>query len=563
MTKMKGYEYLAEAFKAYDVSNIFLVPTMLVKTLAELEYRTDIQRIVTHGEKSAVYMADAYARVSGKVGICFGQTVGAANIAAALRDPFLACTPMIALTGGAYPSTRGRHTYQQIEDYPLFKSVTKDTAYVDSIDRLPDTLRQAFRTATTGTPGPVHIQLRDHMGEIELEETDFDMTFEPQFGHVPPFRPEADDASIQRVAELLGAAQQPIIVAGGGARTSGAHAEIVELAESMAIPVATALNAKEIILNDHPLAVGVPGNYSRRSANRAVAEADLVFFIGSHTGSQVTWNWRLPAHGTTVIQLDINPEELGRHYPNTASLLGDAKASLQKLLKAVDRSTADSREGWIGRTKIIVQEYRDEIRDLQHSDAVPIRPERITKELTDLMPPDTILVSDTGHSGLWSGGMIDLAKPGQGYIRCAGSLGWGLPAALGAKLGAPDRPVVLWTGDGGLWYHWSEIETAVRWNINAIIMVNNNHSLNQEIPIWTNAYGGELTGRHGDLWQFNQVDFAAMAESMGATGIRVTEPGDLQNAIERAFAADGPVVLDVVTDINAQAPRILASDVSG
>ena len=563
MTKMKGYEYLAEAFKAYDVSNIFLVPTMLVKTLAELEHRTDIQRIVTHGEKSAVYMADAYARVSGKVGICFGQTVGAANIAAALRDPYLACTPMIALTGGAYPSTRGRHTYQQIEDYPLFKPVTKDAAYVDSIDRLPDTLRQAFRTATTGTPGPVHIQLRDHMGEIELEETDFDMTFEPQFGHVPPFRPEADDASIQRVAELLGAAQQPIIVAGGGARTSGAHEEIVELAESMAIPVATSLNAKEIIINDHPLAVGVPGNYSRRSANRAVAEADLVFFIGSHTGSQVTWNWRLPAHGTTVIQLDINPEELGRHYPNTASLLGDAKASLKKLLKAVDRSTADSREGWVGRTNIIVQEYRDEIRDLQNSDAVPIRPERITKELTDLMPDDTILVSDTGHSGLWSGGMIDLAKPGQGYIRCAGSLGWGLPASLGAKLGAPDRPVVLWTGDGGLWYHWSEIETAVRWNINTVIMVNNNHSLNQEIPIWTNAYGGELTGRHGDLWQFKEVDFAGMAESMGATGIRVTEPSDLQNAIERAFAADGPVVLDVVTDINAQAPRILASDVSG
>ncbi len=563
MTKMKGYEYLAEAFKAYDVSNVFLVPTILVKILAELEARTDIQRIVTHGEKSAVYMADAYARVSGRVGICMGQTVGAANIAAALRDPYLACTPMIAITGGAYPSTRGRHTYPQIEDYPLFKPVTKSSAYVDSIDRLPDTVRQAFRTATTGTPGPVHIQLRDHMGEIELEEADFDMTFEPQFGHVPPFRPEAGDAAIQRVAELLGAAQQPIIVAGGGARTSGAHAEIVELAEAMAIPVATALNAKEIILNDHPLAVGVPGNYSRRSANRAVAEADLVFFIGSQTGSQVTWNWRLPAPGTDVIQLDINPEELGRHYPNTASLLGDATATLQKLLKAVDRSTADSREGWIGRTKILVQEYRDEIHDLQHSDAVPIRPERITKELTDLMPPDTILVSDTGHSGLWTGGMIDLAKPGQGFIRCAGSLGWGLPAALGAKLGAPQRPVLLWTGDGGVWYHWSEIETAVRWNIHAVIMVNNNRSLNQEIPIWTEAYGGKLHGRHGDLWQFNEVNFAEMAESMGATGIRVTKPGDLQSAIERAFAADGPVVLDVITDIDAQAPRIIAADVLG
>ncbi|HEY2201623.1 MAG TPA: thiamine pyrophosphate-dependent enzyme, partial [Solirubrobacteraceae bacterium] len=188
---------------------------------------------------------------------------------------------------------------------------------------------------------------------------------------------------------------------------------------------------------------------------------------------------------------------------------------------------------------------------------VPLRPERLCRELTRLLPPDALVVADTGHAGMWTGGMLDLDSPGHGYIRAAGSLGWALPAALGAALSSPARPVVAFTGDGGLWYHVAELATAVRWGIGAVIIVNDNRSLNQEIHPYTAAYGGRLRGRHGELWKFTDVDLAAVARSMGAIGLRVSDPDRIETTLASAFsqAAEGRTVLvDAVTDVSATAP---------
>ncbi len=554
MPRLSGAQFIADSLAAYGVSHVFFVPAIMNHTLAELDLRTDIKRILTHGEKSAVYMADGYARASGRPGVSFAQCVGAANLAAALRDPFLACSPMVVFTGGPYPTTRDRHTYQQIEDFPLFKPLTKFSARVDQISRLADVLRQAFRAATTGTPGPAHIELRGHMGELELDVDELPIIAEPRFGRVPALRPSADPQAVAQAARRLQQAERPVIVAGGGVRASGAGPELVELAERLAIPVATALNAKDVISGNHGLNVGVPGLYCRKSANQIVLEADLVFFVGSHTGSQVTFKWQVPPVGTPVIQLDINPQELGRHYPNEVSLLGDAKVVLRQLIEATDSSTAARRQGWVARAETLARRWREEFASLMNSDAVPIRPERICRELTRLMPADTLLVSETGHSGMWTGGMIDLDKPGQGYIRAAGSLGWGLPAALGAKLALPQRPVLLFSGDGGFWYHLSELETAVRWNINAVLLVNNNKALNQEIDIYTEAYGGRLRRKHAELWRFSDVSFAELARSMGAQGLRVRKPGELSGALDKAFSSKQPSVVEVVSELTALAP---------
>ena len=554
LSKITGAQFLAESLQAYAVTHVFFVPTILSHTLGELERRTNIKRILAHSEKAAAYMADGYARASGRVGVCMAQTVGAANLASGLRDAYLACTPMIAMTGGPYSWSRGRHMYQEIEDEPLFRSVTKYSSVVSEITRLPDTLRQAFREATTGTPGPTHIQLEGHMGEIEEHEAALQVIQEEQFGRAPAFRFAADDDSIRNALALLKTAERPLIIAGGGTRTSGAGPELVALAEKLCIPVATSLNAKDIIPNEHPLSVGVSGLYCRRSANQAVLEADLVFFVGSHTGSQLTVDWRVPKTGTPVIQLDINPAELGRHYPNQVSLLGDAKITLQHMIDGTESASPQTRANWLGRIATLVSNWREEFAPLLTSESEPIRPERICKELTDHLPADAILVSDTGHSGMWTGGFVDCKHPQQAYIRAAGSLGWGLPGAIGAKVGMPDRPVLLFTGDGGLWYHLSEIETAVRWKIDIVILVNNNKSLNQEIETYKEVYGGKLTGRHGDLWQFKDVDFSVLAKSMGAGGVRVTRPSELSGALAQGFAATGPFVIDVVTDIDALAP---------
>jgi acetolactate synthase I/II/III large subunit len=554
-TKTSGAEYLARTLEAYGVTAVFFVPTILSRTLYEMEMRTGISRILTHGEKAAVYMADGYARASGRPGVCMAQTVGAANLAAGLRDPFLGCSPVVALTGGPYNWSRGRNYYQEIEDFPLFKPVTKFSAQVTDAGRLPDLLASAFSVSVAGQPGPTHLEVFGHSGEdVEDGEVDAEVPVARPVA-VPAHRMRAPADAIMAAVRLLAAASRPVIVAGGGVRASGASAELRALAERLNIPVATSLNAKDQLPGDHPLNVGVPGVYARASANQVLLEADLVLYVGSKTANQVSLNWQIPPIGTKTIQLDIEPAELGRHYPDTLGLVTDAKLGLADLAAAAEPDNSPARLAWAAWAQDIVRRWRDRYAELMASDAEPIRPERLAAEFSRHLPVDALLVSDTGHSGMWTGGMVDLTSPGQGYIRAAGSLGWGLPAALGAQVAQPDRPVILWTGDGGLWYHIGELETAARWKIPAVIVVNNNRSLNQEIHPYSKVYGGSLHGRHGELWHFRDTDFAAVAESMGVLGLTVRKAAEFDAALEKALASRGPALINVVTEIEAMAPR--------
>src|SRR5438067_219239 len=351
--KMSGAECLADMLKGYGVTHIFHVPAVLRKTMAVMEGRTEIKRLHVHGEKAAAYMADGYARASGKPGICAAQVIGALNLAAGLRDAWLAHSPVIAMTGGREPRTKFRKVYQEVDDLPAFEPVTK-------------------------------------------------------------------------------------------------------------------FNATDAIPGNHPLAVGVVGTYSRESANRVVNAADLVCFVGTETGGMTTHFWAVPKIGTPAIQIDIDPQAIGRNYPLLAGVNGDAKLALARMLAAADRASAGKRKAWVEEAQRICKEWSKKYAALLTADAAPIRPERICAELTRNVPDDAIVVVDTGHAGMWMGGMFDLTSPRQSYMRSAGHLGWAFPAGLGAKCACPERPVITFTGDAGLWYHIAEIETAARWNINAV-----------------------------------------------------------------------------------------------
>jgi acetolactate synthase I/II/III large subunit len=558
MKRMTGAEVLADMLAGYGVTHVFMVPAVLRRTFAEMERRTSIRRIHAHGEKAAAYMADGYARASGRPGVCMAQVVGALNLAAGLRDAYLAHSPVIAFTGGREPRTKFRQVYQEVDDVPSFEPVTKWNATVDAVERFPDMVRQAFRVAVSGAPGPVHLQFRGNEGQIDQEEAEMEPLIEPQFARVPPFRPESERAHVLAALAALQSAERPVIVAGGGVRASGAGLELVALAEKLGVPVATSLNGKDVIPGTHPLAVGVVGSYSRESANRVVAGADLVCFVGTTAGGMTTHFWAVPKIGVRAIQIDIEPETLGRNYPLEAGVLGDAKTVLARMLEHADPSTAERRHAWLETTRGICREWYEKYRPLLGSDAVPIRPERMCAELTKHVPDDAIVVVDTGHAGMWMGGMYDLRSPRQSYLRSAGHLGWAFPAGLGAKCGAPDRPVVTFTGDAGLWYHIGEIETAVRWKINAVTVVNNNASGNQSKRGFDRAYGGQQTEQARELWTFNRVNFARIAEEMGALGIRVERPADFAPAMERALAAGRPAVIDAVTDIDAIAPAAVS-----
>jgi acetolactate synthase-1/2/3 large subunit len=558
MAKLSGAQVLADMLSGYGVSHVFMVPAVLRRSFAEMERRTSIARVHTHGEKAAAYMADGYARASGKPGVCMAQVVGALNLAAGLRDAWLAHSPVLAFTGGRDPKTKFRHVYQEIDDVPAFEPVTKWNATVDAVERFPDMLRQAFRVATSGAPGPVHLQFRGNEGQIDQEEAEMEPQVEPQFARVPPFRPRPDPDDLKKLVHHLENAERPVIVAGGGARWSGAGPELAALAEALSIPVVTSLNGKDCIPASHPLAAGVVGSYSRESANRVVAAADLVCFVGTSAGGMTTHVWSVPKIGVAAIQIDIEPEVIGRNYPLRAGVLGDAKTTLAEMLKLADRSTASRRGKWTEEVKKIKTEWRDKYRAALESDAEPIRPERICAELSRHVPEDAIVLSDTGHAGMWMGGMYDVRSPRQSFLRSAGHLGWAFPAGLGAKCAAPQRPVVTFTGDAGLWYHLGEIETAVRWNIGAVTVVNNNASGNQSKRGFDRAYGGEQTAKARELWTYRMVDFARIAADIGAFGIRVERASDFPSALKKALDSGKPAVIDVVTDIEAIAPAAVS-----
>ena len=549
---MSGARFMAETFKGYGVTHVFFVEAILRRTLVEME-ALGIRRILTHSEKAAAYMADGYARMSRRPGICMSQSVGAANLASGLQDPYLGLSPVIALTGKKPPFAQHRNAYQEIPHGPMFESVTKYNVSIDTGEQLPYFLRQAFREATSGSPGPVHLDIGGgYAGEgIESAEVNSDVVIEEPFTHYPSMRPEPENGVVQGAVRVLEDAERPVIVAGGGARASSAGPEIVELAEMLSIPIATSLNGKEIILEHHPLNVGVVGSYSRWCANRVVSEADLVLFIGSHTGDQVTNDWTVPRPGTPVIQIDIDPSELGRSYPNTVALIGDAKATVRRMKEFLKNKT--THKSWAERTQQLVKEWRDEVEPLRHSGATPIRVERLCKEITQALPPDAILVSDTGYAGIWTGTMVYLTHQGQSYIRAAGSLGWGFPASLGAKCGAPNRPVICFTGDGGFWYHLSELETASRCNIKTVTVVNNNQCLRQCLEGIHRAYG-DRPGNKDEMCKFQDVNFARIAQEMGCLGIRVEHPEEISEALRKALVSDLPAVVDVVTDVTCKVP---------
>ena len=539
---------------AYGTDHVFMVPAVLRRSMAEMEKRTAIKIVHTHGEKSAAYMADGYARVAGKPGICMAQQVGALNLAAGIRDAHLANSPVIAMTGGSKPSQRYKNLYQEADDLPAFTPYTKLNVAIDDVERFPELISRAFREATSGCPGPVHLQFQGQEGEIDAQEGEMLVRCDERHRRVPPYRPAASAVNLADLLARLRDSARPVIVAGGGVNHSRAGAELVRVAELLQVPVATSLNGRGAIPETHPLALGVIGTYSRPSANQAMHQADFVLFVGTRVGSMVSNFWRMPTPGTAVAQIDIDAAAIGRNLAVDIGINADARNTLSQMIELAALTTSESRADWIRTCQTLDDNWRALRSEMTVSDATPIRPERLCSDLSEWLPDDAIVVVDTGHAGMWMSSMFELTSPQQRFIRSAGHLGWAFAAGLGAKCAAPDRPVVTFTGDLGFWYHIADIETAVRCNINAITVVNNNHSGNQSRRGFSMAYDGEPTKKSEELWVHREVNFAALAQEIGALGIRVTEADGIRRALDQALAEDRPTVIDVVTDIEAAAP---------
>ena len=540
-----GAKFIAETLKGYGVTHVFYVEAMLRMASAEME-SLDITRVITHSEIAAAYMADGYARAGGKPGVCMAQSVGAANLAAGLQDAYLGCSPVIALTGKKPPSKQMRNAYQEVDHWPLFEPVTTFNAAVDEPDQLPGLMRQAFREAVSGKPRPVHLDLLGRMGRpIETAILPGEaLVVEQAYCQVPVHRPRAPEQDLAAAARRIELAERPVIVAGGGARLSDAGIAILSLARKGEIPVVTSVTGKGVIPEDDPLWAGIVGGYSMRPANQTVNRADLVIFIGSGTGDQTTLDWRIPRPGTVVVQIDIDPRELGRNYPGAIGLLGDAREVVRQLTDAV---SSCFHPDWLDEKDQYLQDWQKEKAWARIASDMPIRPECLCYEIEKALPADAILVSDTGNSAIWTATMLKITQPQQKYLRAAGSLGWAFPASLGAKCACPDQPVVCFCGDGAFYYYISELETARRYGMKTVTVVNNNQGYTQGLPDVLSVYE-KNTGNPESLYRFEPVNISQVAEAFGCQSVRVENPDVLPSVLTQAVQANEAVVVEVITD---------------
>src|SRR6185503_9185160 len=553
--KMTGAKLFARMLKAYGVTHVFFMDAILRRVLAEME-DVGITRILGHSEKAVAYMADGYARVTGRPGVCMAQSVGAANLASGMQDPYLGHSPVIAFSGRHAATSQYRNAYQEVPHEPLYQSVTKWQGRVDFVEQIPHVLRQAFREATTGTPRPVHIDMAGYTGDaVTGDEGMFDVIVDEAHTRFPAFRPGPDPEAVQKAAAAIKASSRPVIVAEHTAEICGAREALARLAEKIQAPIVATLDAKAIIVEDHPLFRGTLGSYGRSCANHVVAEADLVIYAGGNTSDQSTANWKIPKEGTRIIHIDLDPVELGRNYTGVIGIQADVRLALDAVAAAVP---AAQREAWLAQSQEHVDAWRKEAEAARASDKAPLWPQRLCKEVTECLPKDAILIADTGYAALWTGTLVYLNHPTQNYYRAAGSLGWSFPAALGAKCGAPNRPVIAFTGDGGFYYHLPELETARRRGIKTVTIVNNNRCLAQGVRNLTAAYGSHDKTNMGECYEYRNSDFAKIAQAFDCFGVTVEKPQDFRKAFDAAMASDLPAVIDVKTEFGLQAPLVWA-----
>ena len=510
----------------------------------------EIRHILTRDERSASFMADVYARVSHRLGVCEGPSGGGATyILPGVAEANFSSIALLALTTDTPLRDEGRNVLTELDQERLFAPVTKWNAKVKRADKLPEIVRRAFRQATTGRPGAVHLALPQ---DVLNEATPESEVYGTETGDLyPTYRARADAQAVSKAAELLLSAQCPIMIAGGGVVISQAWKEVTALAEHLVLPVATSINGKGSIAEDHPLSIGVVGgNGGRVYAHGMLREADLIFYVGCKTDSVTTMNWTLPpADGRqTIIQLDADPAEIGNRYRTTCGLVGDAKLTLADILQAVRQLQKQPRD-MRGRAQEIAARsqpwwagFARRAGSLHPSGAVSAL--SVVYALQETLPPDYVIVADPGTMTPVTAAYFRSAAGRRVVIpRAFGGLGYALPGVVGAKLAAPEAAVVGLIGDGSLGMSVGELETIHRLGLPVVLIHFNN-----------GCFGWIKTMQHLQHGaRYFSVDFAAdtdvvkIAQGFGLRALRVSQPQELAPAIRQALTADSATFIDVPT----------------
>ena len=549
---MIGAQVIVKMLDKYHVKYIFGVPgdTSIKFYEALHDSPSGIRHIMARDERSASFMADAYARLSHKPGICECPSgAGSLYTVPGVAEANASSIPVIAITSDVPLSGEGKQTITELDTKKLYESITKWASVVKGVDKIPEVIRRAFRIATTGRPGAVHLSFPKESLYDNFSEEFKELYVDESCCTYPAFRTRGARIELEALVSFMTEAKKLVIIVGGGANHSQAGEAIQSMAEWIAAPVVSTISGQGIMPDDHPMAIGVIGdNGFHPHAHRAIEEADVLLYIGCKMGSVSTINWSMPSEKKSrkILQIDLNPEMLGNNFQNTLSVAGDAKLVVEDLLTLLkNKTTQKATSGWVSKLnqqrKIF---WKDSEKEFQ-AHTTPLKPQRIIAELNRHLDESTIVISDAGTPTPYITRYLKLAARDSRFIipRAYGGLGYAIPAVVGAHFARPDARLVGLFGDGSLGMSAGELETISRLNIPAVLIHFNNSSFG-----WIKALQKLHCKEKYFSVDFNANNPAKVAQGFGLKALSIETVEELDHGLKAAFKSKSPIFLDVKSE---------------
>ena len=544
---MRGGEAIIESLKNMGVKTIFGYPGGQTIPFYDMLYDADMDHILVRHEQCAAHAADGYARASGRVGVCLATSgPGATNLVTGIGTAYMDSSPIVAITGQVPTHLIGNDAFQEADIIGITMPIVKYSYQPKNPDMIPSIIKSSFEIASTGRPGPVLIDVPKEVQEGELTEFKDDLIETP--GYNPTVK--GNIRQIKKASELIKQSKKPMILAGAGVIISNACCELKKLAETINAPVMTSLLGKGAFDETSDLALGMLGMHGRKVSNDYINESDLLIAIGVRFSDRTTGRLDSFAPDTKIIHIDIDPAEIGKNVEVDLPIVGDARNTLSSLNKVLkDYKSSSEVNEWAD----MIKQKKKELLPRVPYDDVPLKPQTVIKEIAEALNPEAILTTDVGQNQMWAAHFFDTQKPRK-FISSGGlgTMGFGFPAAIGAKVACPDDPVVSINGDGGFLMVCQELATVKEYDIPVIAVVLENRTLGM-VYQWQSLLYNE---RHSQTLLGNSPDFVKLAESFGVNGVRVTKPGETKEALSSAIKDNEPVLLNVVIDSEEALPML-------
>lgn len=542
---MTGAQIILEMLKQYNVKHVFGLPGETTIGLYDQWLKEpDIEYILTRDEKNSAFMAEAYSKISGKPGVVESPSPGVTHSAPGIAEAFAGSIPLIFFTSDVNPNDHKRGMLTGIDQTDFYSTITKESFILDRAKEIPFLMRRAFRVATSGKPGPVHLRIMVNCLDDEADVTD--LYGQPECSNYPSYRSIADPRMIEEALNILMDAETPLIVCGQGALSSGAGPAVRELAETLEIPIGTTITGKGIISEFHPMSIGVVGSRGGRAFTNAFIErADVIFYIGSNTDSTGTDGWQKPKlqNNKKIIHLDISPENLGNMYHTSVSLCGDAKFSLEYMLKTVKENNL-KRSHELDNFAQERDRTRDELLNMEMPDINKgIFPPYFVKVLNEILPENSIITTEAGVCSIYTTPLLTALAPGRRYLSnySLGALGYAIPAALGAAFADENAPVLALGGDGSFGFNCGELETFSRTGKNITIILYRNDSFG-----WIRGETVLVNDSEPFCTDFDPtVSYLKVAQAFGLQCQRLEKHEDIRPVLEKAMAHNGPSFIEM------------------